>query len=150
MTNYIAFTTFAFYPTMPPRLLPEEYGFLDTVRHDNATSVWMKGEVVNSLAAMPSMHFGKLVSHRIYHFSFSLMFRLLICHWYDFALSFWDLASILSSKRRRSKIVVLVVTLCFACNWIPSIGFDMHCCNSKSLFYGCADGDCCCTGGIHV
>lgn len=51
---------------MPPRLLPEEYGFRDTVRHDNAESVWMKGEVVNSLAAMPSMHFGKSKSvHRV-------------------------------------------------------------------------------------
>ena len=43
---------------MPPRLLPPEYGFLDTVRHDNAQSIWMTGEYVNSLAAMPSMHFG--------------------------------------------------------------------------------------------
>lgn len=66
LTNYLAFTTFVFYPTMPPRLLPEEYGFRDTVRHDNAESVWMKGEVVNSLAAMPSMHFGKSKSvHRV-------------------------------------------------------------------------------------
>lgn len=43
---------------MPPRLLPPEYGFLDSVRHDNATSIWMSGDFVNSLAAMPSMHFG--------------------------------------------------------------------------------------------
>lgn len=43
---------------MPPRLLPAEYGFLDSVRHDNATSIWMSGKYVNSLAAMPSMHFG--------------------------------------------------------------------------------------------
>ncbi|KAL8872988.1 MAG: hypothetical protein Q9174_001491 [Haloplaca sp. 1 TL-2023] len=43
---------------MPPRLLPKEYGFLDSVRHDNATSIWMSGDYVNSLAAMPSMHFG--------------------------------------------------------------------------------------------
>lgn len=43
---------------MPPRLLPKEYGFLDSVRHDNATSIWMSGNYVNSLAAMPSMHFG--------------------------------------------------------------------------------------------
>lgn len=43
---------------MPPRLLPPEYGFLDTVRHDDAQSVWMSGKYVNSLAAMPSMHFG--------------------------------------------------------------------------------------------
>ncbi|KAK5091843.1 hypothetical protein LTR70_001154 [Exophiala xenobiotica] len=58
LTNLFAFITFTFYPTMPPRLLPKRYGFLDTVRHDNAQSIWMKGEVVNSLAAMPSMHFG--------------------------------------------------------------------------------------------
>jgi len=43
---------------MPPRLLPSEYGFLDTVRHDDAESVWMSGKYVNQLAAMPSMHFG--------------------------------------------------------------------------------------------
>ena len=43
---------------MPPRLLPPEYGFLDTVRRDNAASIFMSGNYVNSLAAMPSMHFG--------------------------------------------------------------------------------------------
>ncbi len=58
LTNFCAFITFIMYPCMPPRLLPQEYGFLDTVRHDNAESVWMSGEFVNSLAAMPSMHFG--------------------------------------------------------------------------------------------
>ncbi|KAF1983289.1 hypothetical protein K402DRAFT_338647 [Aulographum hederae CBS 113979] len=58
LTNFLAFLTFILYPCMPPRLLPPHYGFLDTVRHDDATSVWMKGKFVNSLAAMPSMHFG--------------------------------------------------------------------------------------------
>lgn len=58
LTNFMAFTTYIFYPCMPPRLLPKEYGFLDTVRHDDAQSVWMSGRYVNSLAAMPSMHFG--------------------------------------------------------------------------------------------
>ncbi|KAG9561945.1 hypothetical protein KCU71_g7950, partial [Aureobasidium melanogenum] len=58
LTNLMAFTTYIFYPCMPPRLLPKEYGFLDTVRHDDAQSVWMSGKYVNSLAAMPSMHFG--------------------------------------------------------------------------------------------
>lgn len=43
---------------MPPRLLPKEYGFLDTVGRNNGESVFMKGNFVNSLAAMPSMHFG--------------------------------------------------------------------------------------------
>jgi hypothetical protein len=58
LTNLLAFTIFVFYPCMPPRLLPQEYGFLDTVGHNNGQSVWMKGKYVNSLAAMPSMHFG--------------------------------------------------------------------------------------------
>lgn len=58
LTNFLAFLTFIFYPCMPPRLLPKEYGFLDTVRHDDAQSVWQSGKYVNSLAAMPSMHFG--------------------------------------------------------------------------------------------
>ncbi|KAF2489341.1 hypothetical protein BU16DRAFT_622873 [Lophium mytilinum] len=58
LTNFCAFITFILYPCMPPRLLPAEYGFLDTVRHDDAQSVWMSGKYVNTLAAMPSMHFG--------------------------------------------------------------------------------------------
>ena len=58
LTNFFAFLTFTLYPCMPPRLLPPEYGFLDSVRHDKATSIWMSGNFVNSLAAMPSMHFG--------------------------------------------------------------------------------------------
>ncbi|KAL5113847.1 hypothetical protein ACEQ8H_008267 [Pleosporales sp. CAS-2024a] len=58
LTNFCAFMTFIVYPCMPPRLLPKEYGFLDTVRHDDAQSVWMSGKFVNMLAAMPSMHFG--------------------------------------------------------------------------------------------
>ena len=58
LTNLVAFLTFTLYPCMPPRLLPPQYGFLDSVRHDNATSIFMSGDYVNSLAAMPSMHFG--------------------------------------------------------------------------------------------
>jgi hypothetical protein len=58
LTNFCAFVIFVIYPCMPPRLLPSKYGFLDTVRHDDAQSVWMSGKYVNQLAAMPSMHFG--------------------------------------------------------------------------------------------
>lgn len=58
LTNLLAFIIFICYPCMPPRLLPQEYGFRDSVRHDDAQSVWMSGKYVNSLAAMPSMHFG--------------------------------------------------------------------------------------------
>lgn len=42
---------------MPPRLLPERFGFHDTVRQDHAESVWVGGKNVNQLAAMPSLHF---------------------------------------------------------------------------------------------
>lgn len=58
LCNLFAFTVFIFYPCMPPRLLPQEYGFIDTVNGEDATSVWMSGNFVNRLAAMPSMHFG--------------------------------------------------------------------------------------------
>ncbi|CAG8979194.1 hypothetical protein HYALB_00000330 [Hymenoscyphus albidus] len=58
LTNFFAFMIFILYPCMPPRLLPQEYGFLDSVGHNNGQSVWMSGKYVNSLAAMPSMHFG--------------------------------------------------------------------------------------------
>ncbi|KAF3769466.1 hypothetical protein M406DRAFT_354023, partial [Cryphonectria parasitica EP155] len=58
LCNLFAFVVFIFYPCMPPRLLPMEYGFIDTVNGEDATSVWMSGNFVNRLAAMPSMHFG--------------------------------------------------------------------------------------------
>lgn len=58
LCNLLAFGVFVVYPTMPPRLLPGEYGFVDTVRRESAGSVWMEGGWVNQLAAMPSMHFG--------------------------------------------------------------------------------------------
>jgi len=58
LTNLFAFTIFTIFPTMPPRLLPKKYGFHDTVRHDNAESVWQGGKYANQLAAMPSLHFG--------------------------------------------------------------------------------------------
>ncbi|KAK7937796.1 uncharacterized protein PG986_014664 [Apiospora aurea] len=58
LLNLFAFFTFTVFPCMPPRLLPREYGFLDTVNAEDAASVWMSGNYVNKLAAMPSMHFG--------------------------------------------------------------------------------------------
>jgi len=57
LANWIAFVVFSMWPCMPPRLLPEKWGFADTVRRDSAQSVFMGGKYVNNLAAMPSMHF---------------------------------------------------------------------------------------------
>ncbi|CAK7218134.1 hypothetical protein SCUCBS95973_003387 [Sporothrix curviconia] len=58
LLNMCAFLIFLLYPTMPPRFLPPEFGFVDTVNAEDAQSVWMSGRYVNKLAAMPSMHFG--------------------------------------------------------------------------------------------
>ncbi|KAA8645013.1 hypothetical protein EYZ11_008107 [Aspergillus tanneri] len=55
--NFAAFMIFCFYPCMPPRMLPEAYHFYDTVRQDHAESVWVGGQSINQLAAMPSLHF---------------------------------------------------------------------------------------------
>ncbi|RMD41018.1 hypothetical protein DV735_g4133, partial [Chaetothyriales sp. CBS 134920] len=55
--NFAAFFVFSLWPCMPPRLLPESYGFHDTVRQGNAESVFVGGAYVNQLAAMPSLHF---------------------------------------------------------------------------------------------
>ncbi|KXT15538.1 hypothetical protein AC579_6529 [Pseudocercospora musae] len=55
--NFSAFAIFSFWPCMPPRLLPDSFGFKDTVRQEHAESVWVGGANVNQLAAMPSLHF---------------------------------------------------------------------------------------------
>ncbi|EPE06627.1 integral membrane protein [Ophiostoma piceae UAMH 11346] len=58
LTNILSFAIFTAWPCMPPRLLPKEYGFFDTVRQDSAQSVWATGKFFNQLAAFPSLHFG--------------------------------------------------------------------------------------------
>jgi len=58
ITNFCCFVAFTAYPCMPPRLLPEKYGFFDTVRRQDAESVWASGKFFNQLAAFPSLHFG--------------------------------------------------------------------------------------------
>ncbi|OJJ50684.1 hypothetical protein ASPZODRAFT_11542 [Penicilliopsis zonata CBS 506.65] len=55
--NFMSFMVFCFFPCMPPRLLPKEYHFFDTVRQEHAESVWVGGKSVNQFAAMPSLHF---------------------------------------------------------------------------------------------
>lgn len=58
LTNFVSFAVFTTYPCMPPRLLPEKYGFFDTVRREDAESIWASGKFFNQLAAFPSLHFG--------------------------------------------------------------------------------------------
>jgi hypothetical protein len=65
--NTLAFTTglaligFAFFPLMPPRLLPPGYGFVDTLADIGGLWSFESGtmkSISNQYAAMPSLHFG--------------------------------------------------------------------------------------------
>jgi len=65
--NTLAFTTvlaligFVFWPLMPPRLLPANYGFVDTLAKYPTFWSFDSGtihNISNQYAAMPSLHFG--------------------------------------------------------------------------------------------
>jgi hypothetical protein len=56
----IALVGFAFYPTAPPRLLPSDYGFVDTLARYGTLWSFDSGsmsKISNQYAAMPSLHF---------------------------------------------------------------------------------------------
>ena len=60
-TTALALIGYAFYPLMPPRLLPDSYGFVDTLASYGGLWSFDSGAmkaVSNQYAAMPSMHFG--------------------------------------------------------------------------------------------
>jgi len=59
-TTGLALIGFAAYPLMPPRLLPDSYGFVDTLRVYGGLWSFQSGpvaQVSNQYAAMPSLHF---------------------------------------------------------------------------------------------
>jgi membrane-associated phospholipid phosphatase len=59
-TTGIALVGFALYPLMPPRLLPESYGFVDTLKVYGSLWSFDSGtahKISNQYAAMPSLHF---------------------------------------------------------------------------------------------
>jgi hypothetical protein len=60
-TTGLALIGFAFFPLMPPRLLPPSYGFVDTLAKVGGLWSFDSGAmkaVSNQYAAMPSLHFG--------------------------------------------------------------------------------------------
>ncbi|KAH6950704.1 PAP2 superfamily-domain-containing protein [Fusarium avenaceum] len=69
VNNAIAFVIVTLWRCSPPRLLPQEYGFVD-VLHSKAggASVWNNNRFQLTIAAMPSLHFGT-----------SLFFAICIC-----------------------------------------------------------------------
>jgi len=59
-TTALALVGFAFFPLMPPRLLPEHYGFVDTLQRFGGLWSFDSGtmqKISNQYAAMPSLHF---------------------------------------------------------------------------------------------
>ena len=60
-TTGLALIGFAFFPLMPPRLLPAHYGFVDTLQTVHVFWSFDSGtmqKISNQYAAMPSLHFG--------------------------------------------------------------------------------------------
>ncbi len=60
ITTAVALVGFAFYPLMPPRLLPASYGFVDTLKVLGSLWSFDSGtmhKISNQYAAMPSLHF---------------------------------------------------------------------------------------------
>jgi hypothetical protein len=60
VTTALALIGFAFFPLMPPRLLPHSYGFVDTLQKVGGLWSFDSGamsKVSNQYAAMPSLHF---------------------------------------------------------------------------------------------
>ncbi|KAL4787852.1 PAP2 superfamily-domain-containing protein [Aspergillus varians] len=56
--NVIAFLIITLWRCTPPRLLPEEYGFIDVLHSNKGGSSWTQNKFQLTIAAMPSLHFG--------------------------------------------------------------------------------------------
>jgi hypothetical protein len=60
-TTAVALVGFALYPLLPPRLLPQSFGFVDTLQAYGSLWSFDSGamhKISNQYAAMPSLHFG--------------------------------------------------------------------------------------------
>ncbi|KAJ5533340.1 hypothetical protein N7494_009892 [Penicillium frequentans] len=61
LENVIAFVILSLWRCKPPRLLPEEFGFVDVLHRGNSGSAWTQNKFQLTIAAMPSLHFGNSV-----------------------------------------------------------------------------------------
>lgn len=59
--NVIAFAIITLWRCAPPRLLPEEYGFVDILHSNQGGSAWTQNKFQLTIAAMPSLHFGNSI-----------------------------------------------------------------------------------------
>lgn len=58
ISGAIALVIFHLFPLAPPRLLPAQYGFVDTLSMFSDVNYHSAGHFVNNYAAMPSLHIG--------------------------------------------------------------------------------------------
>lgn len=75
LENIIAFTLLTLWRCAPPRLLPEEDGFIDVLHGSRSGSAWTQNKFQLTIAAMPSLHFGNSVLIALCLWRFSP-------HWY--------------------------------------------------------------------
>jgi hypothetical protein len=57
LENVIAFCIFSLWRCTPPRLLPEEFGYIDVLHTSAANTAWTQNSYRLTIAAMPSLHF---------------------------------------------------------------------------------------------
>lgn len=57
LENVIAFVIITAWRCTPPRLLPEEFGFLDVLHNSSESTTWTQNKFQLTIAAMPSLHF---------------------------------------------------------------------------------------------
>jgi membrane-associated phospholipid phosphatase len=58
ISGALSLVVFHLFPLAPPRLLPAEYGFVDTLSLFSEVNYHSAGNFVNNYAAMPSLHIG--------------------------------------------------------------------------------------------
>lgn len=58
ISGAVSLVIFHLYPLAPPRLLPAQYGFVDTLTRFSDVNYHSAGNFVNNYAAMPSLHIG--------------------------------------------------------------------------------------------
>lgn len=61
LMNIIAFVILSFWRCTPPRLLPDDFGFIDVLHRGNSASAWARNKFQLTIAAMPSLHLGNSV-----------------------------------------------------------------------------------------
>ncbi|KAL1969118.1 hypothetical protein VTN77DRAFT_372 [Rasamsonia byssochlamydoides] len=81
--NVIAFVIFTLWRCTPPRLLPEEFGFIDVFDASSAKTAWSENGYRLTIAAMPSLHFANslFVGYCFYKFSPHAILRSLAPLW---------------------------------------------------------------------